>query len=53
MFVLQWKKLFRVWEYSERRKLLEKIVKEDDFAKHVPMTVVKTETRLKTFLKTA
>ena len=38
-------------KYSERRKLLEKIVKEDDFAKHVPMTVVKTESEIGDFLE--
>ena len=38
-------------KYSERRKLLEKIVKEDDFAKHVPMTVVKTESEIEDFLE--
>jgi len=38
-------------EYSERRKLLEKIVKEDDFAKHVPMTIVKTESEIEDFLE--
>ena len=38
-------------KYSERRKLLEKIVKEDDFAKHVPMTVVKSESEIEDFLE--
>jgi DNA ligase-1 len=38
-------------EYTERRKLLEKIVKEDDFAKHVPMTIVKTENDIEDFLE--
>ena len=37
--------------YHERRKLLEKIVKEDDFAKHVPMTIVKTENDIEDFLE--
>jgi len=38
-------------EYHERRELLEKIVKEDDFVKHVPMTVVKTENDIEDFLE--
>ena len=38
-------------EYVERRKLLEKIVKEDNFAKHVPMTIVKTENEIEDFLE--
>lgn len=37
--------------YRERRKLLEKIVKEDDFAKHIPMTIVKTEDDVEDFLE--
>ena len=37
--------------YVDRRKLLEKIVKEDDFAKHVPMTIVKTENEIEDFLE--
>ncbi|MEJ2260860.1 MAG: ATP-dependent DNA ligase [Nitrosopumilaceae archaeon] len=32
--------------YGERRKLLEKVVKEGEFAKHVPMTIVKTENEI-------
>ena len=31
--------------YKERRSLLEKIVKEDDFAKHIPMTIVNNQRR--------
>jgi DNA ligase-1 len=38
-------------DYRERRKLLEKIVKEDDFAKHIPMTIVKTEDDVEDFLE--
>ena len=38
-------------DYVERRKLLEKIVKEDDFAKHIPMTIVKTEDDVEDFLE--
>ncbi|MFZ9005993.1 MAG: ATP-dependent DNA ligase [Nitrosopumilaceae archaeon] len=37
--------------YGERRKLLEKIVKEDDFAKHIPMSIVKTEDDVEDFLE--
>ena len=37
--------------YRERRKMLEKIVKEDDFAKHIPMTIVKTEDDVEDFLE--
>jgi DNA ligase-1 len=38
-------------EYSERRKLLEGIVKEDDFAKHVPMNIVKSKSEIEDFLE--
>jgi DNA ligase-1 len=38
-------------EYSERRRLLEKIVKENDFAKNIPMTIVKTENEIEDFLE--
>ncbi len=38
-------------DYKDRREKLEKIVKEDDFAKHIPMTIVKNETKLRTFLE--
>ena len=37
--------------YRERRKMLEKIVKENDFAKHIPMTIVKTEDDVEDFLE--
>ena len=30
-------------EYSERRKLLEKIIKEDDFARLIPMSIINSE----------
>jgi len=38
-------------EYQERRKILEKTVKEDDYAKHVPMTIIKSENELEDFLE--
>ena len=38
-------------EYSERRKILEKLVNEDDFSKLIPMLLVKMKMRLKIFLK--
>ena len=38
-------------EYEERRRLLEKIVKEDNFAKHVPMTIIKNENEIEEFLE--
>jgi len=38
-------------EYKERRKLLEKIVKEDDFAKHIPMTIVANQNEIEEFLE--
>ena len=38
-------------DYGKRRKMLEKIVKEDDFAKHIPMTIVKTEDDVEDFLE--
>ncbi len=38
-------------DYKERRKKLEKIVKEDDFVKHIPMTVVKNDNEIKDFLE--
>ncbi len=38
-------------EYSERRKILEKLVKEDDFAKLVPMLFVKNENEIEEFLE--
>jgi DNA ligase-1 len=39
--------------YSERRKLLEKIVKEDNFAKIMPMTVTKTDGEVEDMLENA
>jgi len=38
-------------EYSERRKILEKLVNEDDFSKLVPMLLVKTENEIEDFLE--
>ncbi len=38
-------------QYSERRKLLEEIVSEDNFAKLVPMTIVTTENDIEDFLE--
>ena len=38
-------------KYEERRHLLEKIVKEDDFAKNVPMTIVTNENEVEEFLE--
>jgi DNA ligase-1 len=37
--------------YEERRKLLEKIVKEDNFAKNVPMTIVTNENEIEEVLE--
>jgi len=37
--------------YEERRRILEKIVKEDNFAKHVPMTIIKNESEIEEFLE--
>jgi DNA ligase-1 len=37
--------------YKERRLLLEKIVKEDNFAKHVPMTIINNESEIEEFLE--
>ena len=37
--------------YDERRNLLEKIVKEDDFAKHVPMSIVTNESEIEEALE--
>ena len=39
--------------YRERRKILEKIVKEDEFAKLVPMTLVKTNNEVEDVLENA
>jgi len=38
-------------EYSERRKILERLVREDDFSKLVPMLFVKNENEIKDFLE--
>ena len=38
-------------EYSERRKILEKLVNEDDFSKLVPMLIVKNENEIEDFLE--
>jgi len=38
-------------EYSERRKILEKLVNEDDFLKLVPMLLVKNENEVEDFLE--
>jgi len=37
--------------YSERRKILEKLVNEDDFSKLVPMLLVKNENEVEDFLE--
>ena len=37
--------------YKERRDKLEKIVKEDEYAKHIPMTIVKSEGDVEEFLE--
>lgn len=37
--------------YKERREKLEKIVKEDEYAKHIPMTIVKNENDVEEFLE--
>jgi len=38
-------------EYSERRKILEKLVNQDDFSKLVPMLLVKNENEIEDFLE--
>jgi len=38
-------------DYKQRRELLEKIVKEDEFAKLVPMTIIKNENDIEEFLE--
>ena len=38
-------------EYENRRKRLEKIVKEDEFAKHIPMAIVSSENEIEDFLE--
>ena len=37
--------------YKERRSLLEKIVKEDNFTKHVPMTIINNQEDIEEFLE--
>lgn len=37
--------------YSQRRERLEKIIKEDDYAKYIPMTLVKNENDVEEFLE--
>ena len=37
--------------YKDRRKKLEKIVSEDDFAKHIPMTIIRNENDIEDFLE--
>ncbi len=37
--------------YEERRELLEKIVREDEFAKNVPMSIVTNENEIEEFLE--
>ena len=39
------------FEYEKRRELLEKIVKENEFAKNVPMTIVTNENEIEEFLE--
>ena len=38
-------------EYTKRRKILEKVVKEDNFSKLVPMLLVKNENEIEDFLE--
>ena len=38
-------------EYSDRRKKLENIVKENDYAKHIPMTIVTNENEIEEFFE--
>ena len=38
-------------EYSERRKILEKLVNEDNFSKLVPMLLIKNENEIEDFLE--
>ena len=37
--------------YKERREMLEKVVKEDGFAKHIPMAIVNNENEIEDFLE--
>ena len=38
-------------DYKDRRKMLEKIVKEDEFAKHIPMAIISNENEIEDFLE--
>ncbi|WP_316504912.1 ATP-dependent DNA ligase [Nitrosopumilus sp.] len=38
-------------EYIERRRRLEKIVKEDEYAKHIPMTIIKKKNEIEEFFE--
>lgn len=38
-------------DYKERREKMEKVVKEDDFVKHIPMAIVKTENDIEDFFE--
>ena len=38
-------------DYRERREKMEKVVKEDDFVKHIPMTIVKNENDIEDFFE--
>ncbi|WP_428327101.1 ATP-dependent DNA ligase [Nitrosopumilus sp.] len=38
-------------DYKERREKMEKVVKEDDFVKHIPMTIVKNENDIEDFFE--
>jgi len=46
----EWKNCLNL-KYSERRKILENSVKENNFAKLVPMTIVKNENEVEDFLE--
>ncbi|QDI89523.1 ATP-dependent DNA ligase [Candidatus Nitrosopumilus sp. SW] len=38
-------------DYKERREKMEKVVKEDDFVKYIPMTIVKNENDIEDFFE--
>ncbi|RMW36002.1 MAG: ATP-dependent DNA ligase [Nitrosopumilus sp.] len=38
-------------DYKERREKMEKVVKEDDFVKHIPMAIVKNENDIEDFFE--
>jgi len=38
-------------DYKDRRERLEKVIKEDNFAKHIPMTIVKNENEVEDFME--